>query len=254
MGQGGVGYHVRKAEEERAEREANEQGKLSGRQIKELITKGMALADATALAASMISFEDISQIADLQAQQRAAAAGTSEIAQLAAQHREDMTTLIEKARNRRPESYNGDFPHPEISSRNPDGYTKPVPPLKCEMHDGAWSDRDQKVGAIDQPFEADQLDKHEVRLLNLLQPGEYRNIENFEGETGTVRVVASYNDASGALTRLVIAYPQKWVEKSSQGRKKPALTKVLMALVGYEGPVSKLNAWLDEKEGVTVAA
>ena len=252
----GIGDRVRAEEERKAELAANAAGKPSGRQLTEVMGKGVAFADAMAMFALMengnATYEQVLMLADMTIQQKEAASKGSDIALLTAQHRQDMEKLLERARNRRPESYLGDFPFPNISAFNPDGDAKPIPPLKCDIWEGHWDVK--KASAVEgYQFELEVLTKQEARLLNLLQAGEYK-VENFEGETGLVRVVATKNDATGEVVKLCIAYPHLWVDKASMGRKKPALLKLLTQILGYDGSLKHLNAWLDEQEKVAVAA
>lgn len=253
----GIGDKVRAAQEEKQEQELNAKGELSGRQLRELVGRGFGIADARSLAQAGISFDDILSIADMQAEQRAKAVGQSDVALLAQQNREFMEKVIEKARTRRPESYNGDFPFPNISAFNPDGSAKPAPPLKCDMYEGKWA-MNPRTRVIDYqdgyPLEQGDdglgpLTKQEVRLLNQLTAGEFQ-VENNSDETGLVRIVVHENDATGAPVKLVIAYPEPWMTNEGKGLK-PSVTKLCRQVLGIEGNV---NAWLDQREGATAAA
>lgn len=232
---------------------------LTGEQIKTLVTKGLSIADARELAASGIRYEEIAEIADAQAQTlHLAKPGSGDMHSVLAQNAAMMEKVIEKARNRRPESYNGDFPFPNISALNPDGDAAPAQPFKCEFFEGYWyrderEHRDKTV--IEKPgIEHGQLSKLEVRLMNLIQPGEY-SVENYDGERGTVRVVATVNEATGAVQQLSILYPKHWVDKASKGRKKPVFVRVLADMLGIEShKASDMVRWLSEREQQTVAA
>ena len=170
------------------------------------------------------------------------------------QNAELQEKMLEKARNRRPEAYNGDVPHRWRSAYNPDGADDPTPPLKCEMHEGYWDEREQKAydrwkieGSIDGLGPNTKL---EVLLANRLEPGEYM-VRNHDGVTGKVRVVAQRSDATGAITKLTIAYPHNWVDKASKGRAKPSLLRVFCDIydIGSEKPEHMMK-WLREQQAV----
>lgn len=167
-----------------------------------------------------------------------------------AQHATDMEALIKNARSRRPESFRGDFPFPNISAFNPDGDAKPCPPLKCEMWEGIWvstENRARKGYPLEQG-DLGPLTKREVRLLNQLTPGVF-TIENRDGGTGTLRIVGEH-DPSGALTLLILAYPETWLSKEEK-HVKPSVTETCKQIFGIEGNVDQ---WLDAKDAEAVAA
>lgn len=227
---------------------------LTGEQIKTLVTKGLSIGDANELANRGIPYEEISEIADAQAQTlHLAKQGGGDISTVLAQNAAMMEKVIEKARNRRPESYNGDFPFPNITAYNPDGDASPAPPLKCEMWEGYWDERAQKA-VRDDKIGAESLTKTEIRLLNQLTGGEYR-VNNYDDELGLLRIIATMDEATGVLSRLVLAYPHPWVNKASKGRKKPTLVKVLSDVleIGSHRPAD-IQKWLNEREAQTVAA
>jgi hypothetical protein len=244
----GIGDKVRAAAEEKAEQQMNADGKLSGRQLKELVGLGLSLSDARELAASGIGFDDIREIAEVQSSHtKQATSEGADISTVLQQNAAMMEKVIEKARNRRPESYNGDFPFPNISAYNPDGDASPAPPLKCEMWEGYWDERAQKA-VRDDKIGAESLTKLEIRLLNELRGGEYR-VENYDGEMGLLRVIATNDEATGALSRIVLAYPHAWVNKASRGRKKPVMVRVLSDVLDIGShKASDIQRWLDARE------
>lgn len=107
----------------------------------------------------------------------------------------------------------------QVSHFNPRGEKDfPMPPLKCEIH-APWKIHPAYHG----------LDREEVELFNLLQPGEYV-------ATGTddapikIRVIARTNDATGAIERLDIKCEQFTAEH--KGQRLPAMRAILREIVG----------------------
>lgn len=242
----GIGDRVRAAEELKAEAALNAEGKLSGRQLKTLVGHGLAVGDAMALAATGIGFDDIVEIAQQQAANVAQARqGGGDIGTILAQNATQMERLIEKARTRRPESYNGDFPMPKHGGLNPKG--EDVPPLRAEFWEAFW-DAQQRKAVRDVKLEADTLHITEIRLFNLIQPGEYRVTNHLE-EQGVFRVIVEKDEATGAESRVLFTYPSEWVNKASQGRRKPPYLRILRQILGIEGSI---DAFLAAQE--TVAA
>ena len=235
-------------------REQTDDG-LDGAQLKAILLKGLSFSDARELANAGLSFEDICEVAD--AQQRTHSSG-SDMQTVLQQNAATMEQVLSRARNRRPEAYNGDIPHTWRSAFNPDGHADPTPPLKCKMHEGYWDIENQK--AIDRWEIEGSIDglgpntKLEVLLANRLQPGEYR-VRNHDGVEGLVRVVAQTSEATGAVTKLTIAYPHNWVDKASKGRLKPSLLRVFCDMydIGSEKP-DHMMAWLKKQKQDSVAA
>jgi hypothetical protein len=249
-----IGDKVKAADEAKAEAALNADGKLSARQLKELVGLGMALSDARDLAASGIAYDDIHEIAEQQAANLKGAEG-ADLTAVLAQNAAVMEKVVEKARNRRPESYNGDFPYHGISAFNPDGFAKPIPALKCEMTEAMWmvNEKTRMIEYHDTyPLEQSEngpLTKREVRLLNLLEPGEYE-VENRDAERGVVRIVANLNEATGQPVKLLLACPMAWWTKEGK-QKKPSITDLCCQILGIEGNVDR---WLDARESSSVAA
>lgn len=85
---------------------------------------------------------------------------------------------------------------PEISVFNPRGQKDHrMPPLKCEIW-APWRSREGDHG----------LDREEVELFNLLEPGEYV-IELVDGSPQKVVVIPQRHAITGALTRLTLSGP-----------------------------------------------
>lgn len=249
-----IGDKVRAEHERKEEAALNEQGKLSARQIKEAIGRGLSLRDARELAESGIRFEEILEIADAQAATLKQAQSGQDMAPLMEQFAAVTEKAISSARNRRPESYNGDVPHKGISIYNPDGLANPAPPLKCKVFEGSWNaDAEKAVPYWEMEGCMDGLgpnSKLEVLLANRLQPGEFR-VRNHDGDEGLVRVVAKKSEATGEVTQLVIAYPHAWVTKTSKGRLKPSLLRVFCDIYGADGEKpEQLWKWLRAQEMV----
>jgi hypothetical protein len=224
---------------------------LSGDQLKAVLLKGLSLSDARELAAAGLSFEDICEVAD--AQQKNVQSG-GDLSTVLAQNAATMESVLTRARNRRPESYNGDIPHRFTSAYNPDGNEHPAPPLKCKMHEGYWDVESQKAvdrweieGCVDGLGPNTKL---EVLLANRLEPGEYK-VRNHDGVEGLVRVVAQRSEATNEITKLTIAYPHNWVDKASKGRTKPSLLRVFCDMydIGSEKPEHMMQ-WLKSQESV----
>lgn len=167
-----------------------------------------------------------------------------------AQHAAEMKEIVQAARNRRPESYSGDFEFPNVSAYNADGDTSPRPALKCEMWLGAW-DADANNGVRKYPYEWDCLTKREIRLLNQLEPGVFE-VRRTDGGRGTVRVVLE-KDANGKAHRLTIAFPIEWIEKQSQFvNMLPSITALCGQILGFKVLDEDLiDAWLDKQEKVS---
>jgi hypothetical protein len=236
-----------------AELEGREQADegLSGEQLKAVLLKGLSLSDARELANAGLSFEDICEVADAQKSNVQSGGDMGTILQ---QNAVMMEQVLSRAKNRRPEAYNGDVPHRWRSAFNPDGADAPTPPLKCKMHEGYWDA--EKETAVDRWEIEGSIDglgpntKLEVLLANRLEPGEYR-VRNHDGIEGLVRVVAQKSEATGAVTKLTIAYPHNWVDKASKGRLKPSLLRVFCDIydIGSEKPDHML-AWLKKQDAV----
>lgn len=238
-----------------AELEGREQADgLTGEQLKAVLLKGLSLSDARELASAGLSFEDICEVADAQ---RANVQSGGDLQTVLQQNAAVMENVLTKARNRRPEAYNGDVPHRYYSAFNPDGADDPTPPLKCKIHEGYWDVENEK--AIDRWEMEGSVDglgpntKLEVLLANRLEPGEY-SVRNHDGIEGLVRVVAQRSEATGEITKLTIAYPHNWVDKASKGRLKPSLLRVFCDIydIGSEKP-EHMMAWL-KKQQQSVAA
>lgn len=170
-------------------------------------------------------------------------------------HVTDMSSLIEKARSRRPESFKGDFPYPNISVFNPDGDAKPCPDLKCEMWEGILDTTVKppvpRKGHVLEKGDLGPLTKREVRLLNHLTEGVY-TVENRDGERAPVHVSID-RAANGAPQLLIIAYPMNWMDKAGKNRK-PAVTDVCRQILGIEGGTAAIDAWLDTHDPALTAA
>jgi hypothetical protein len=83
---------------------------------------------------------------------------------------------------------------PNISTLNPRGEKDfPMPKLKCEIW-APWRSRPEDHG----------LDREEVELFNLLEPGEYV-VELVDGTPHKVVVIPQRHSLSGALTRLTLS-------------------------------------------------
>lgn len=83
---------------------------------------------------------------------------------------------------------------PHISAFNPRGQKDyPMPELKCEIH-APWQIKPGIHG----------LDREEVELFNLLEPGIYP-IELTDGSRRVVSVVGSTNTITGKLEQMVLA-------------------------------------------------
>ncbi len=87
---------------------------------------------------------------------------------------------------------------PKISAFNPRGEKDfPMPRLKCEIF-APWK----------MTPEIHSLDREEVELFNLLEPGEYPNIHRMDQSEITVCVVAVRNSETGQLERLSLMGPK----------------------------------------------
>lgn len=97
---------------------------------------------------------------------------------------------------------------PLISVLNPRGEKDfPMPRLKCEIW-APWRSRPEDHG----------LDREEVELFNLLEPGEYV-IELVDGSQQKVVVLATRHAITGAYTRLTLSGPL-----SDEGKPTPLFT------------------------------
>ena len=104
-----------------------------------------------------------------------------------------------------------------ISVFNPRGdKDHPLPRLKCEIH-APWKIHPEYHG----------LDREEVELFNLLQPGEYR-VELNDQSTAKVDVVAVKNETTGKLEKLRIK--TNWTEEHKG--KYPAMRMMLRQMIG----------------------
>lgn len=122
---------------------------------------------------------------------------------------------VKAARTKRPESYLGDFPHPNISHFTPDG--RMLPPLTCETFLGYW-EQDELTGQLQiipgYPYIAEEtggctLEEREV--LNRIQAGIY-TAHRRDGVKGQVRVQVRH-DTDGQPYRKTIAVPKTWLTK-----------------------------------------
>lgn len=91
-----------------------------------------------------------------------------------------------------------------------------MPRLKCEIH-APWKIHPEYHG----------LDREEVELFNLLQPGEYR-VELVDGSMAKVDVVAVKNETTGAIEKL--RFKTNWTEEHKG--KYPAMRKMLREMIG----------------------
>jgi hypothetical protein len=197
-------------------------GSLTAGQIRDLVAKGLQIADVKSLADAGIGYDEIAEIADAQARTLALAKSGSDgptetLIAMQQQNATFMEKVLERARSRRPESYNGDFPFPNISAFAPEGLAhlpgQVLPPLKCPMFLGVWDAQQNKAVPV-YPYIADDyggLSIEERRLLNNLQPGVF-TVERRDEIVGQARVVIE-QDADGTPTRLTIAVSKRWLEK-----------------------------------------
>jgi hypothetical protein len=136
------------------------------------------------------------------------------------QSQRDSNTLLaaEAKKNRKPESYLGDFPEPMDNSFMPDG--EPLPKLKCESFLGYWEE-DEGTGAlqlrggfpyIDEPRGG--CTREERELLNSLEAGVFR-ARTRDGSEGIVRV-ALRHDTDGSPIRLTVAVPKQWLSREKK--------------------------------------
>lgn len=94
-----------------------------------------------------------------------------------------------------------------------------MPALKCEIH-APWVIHPAYHG----------LDREEVELFNLLEPGEY-SIELVDGSSTKLRVVGQRNDVTGAIEKLRID-TTTWNEEHKG--KLPAMRAILRQILGEQ--------------------
>jgi hypothetical protein len=163
-------------------------------------------------------------IAQMQAQTQAMLAQMQEsnalmLAELVKSQRDSNTLMAAEARkNRKPESYLGDFEEPTVSHFTPDG--EPLPKLKCPAELGYWEE-DEGTGAmmirggfpyIDEPRGGSTREERD--LLNGLEAGVYR-ARRRDGAEGVVRVVVKH-DADHSPIRLTVAVPKSWLSREGK--------------------------------------
>jgi hypothetical protein len=118
---------------------------------------------------------------------------------------------------------------PLISAFNPRGEKDfPMPFLKCEVY-APWKMWDDQHS----------LDREEVELFNLLDPGEY-HIEMVDGSQQLVCVVGVRNSDTGRLERLSLLGPKdeqgRYAGLFTQEKRQsfPALRQLLRQMIGEE--------------------
>lgn len=182
-----------------------------------------------------VSVTDIQAI--VKAAVEAAQGGNKEIAEL-------VTQGIAQARQPIPERTDAD--NPRISTMNPLGdKAHPRPGLKCDFFLGI---REGKSGAVQRSYEwiADDLSACEQVALNTLEPMA-KTIHLTDGTEIKVELVATRNDITDEITRMVLVLPQFVMQKGSQHRNAvPSICHIVEQLTGKN--FAKLSnddlAWL----------
>lgn len=151
-------------------------------------------------------------MADLQALVKtaveAAQGGNKEIAQI-------VTEGIAQARKPIPERTDADYPR--ISALNPLGdRDHPRPGLKCQFFIGIREPKSQAIQRSYQWLDYD-LSAQEQIALNTLEPIA-KTVHLLDGTEIKVEVVATRNDITNEITRMVVVLPQHVIQKGSQSK------------------------------------
>lgn len=182
--------------------------KTSLEQLRAIVQAGMSVTEARALLDDGYAPDEVLSLAHLQAETRTQQAASTQAAQATAQ-----AQAFEKAQNPSLKVTT------QVSHFNPRGEKDfPMPALKCEFH-APWKIHPAYHG----------LDREEVELFNLLEPGEYTVQGNDEAPL-KLRIIARTNDATGAVERMDFKCDQFTAEH--KGQRLPAMRAILRDILG----------------------
>jgi len=134
-----------------------------------------------------------------------------------------------------------DLNYPRISAYNPLGdKAHPRDPFKCRMF---WNGFD---------MDWDTTTAEEIRLLNLVEPGQYR-FRRIDGRTWEQMTVTGERNATGALSKLEFFFPTKENRDTL-----PSMVSMLRDILGVQTPeqqeIARLKAELEKLRPVETVA
>lgn len=173
-----------------------------------------------------LTFDQIKELMSMSGQSAADLMATAMAAQ-------SKTNAEAAARVRNPIPEGTDASYPRASVLNPLGEKDhPRPGLKCDFYLGT---RMPKTGQVQRtyPFVADDLTAQEQIALNTLEPGSAK-IELLDGAEIKVDLVATRDDITDAITRIVLVVPQHVIEKKSAVKNMlPSICKIVEQITGH---------------------
>lgn len=172
-----------------------------------------------------LTFEQMKELMGLSGQQAAEMMAKAMEAQ-------SKTNAEAAARVRNPIPEGTDASYPRISALNPLGERDhPRPGLKCDFYLGTREPKSQTVQRTYQ-FVAEDLTAYEQIALNTLTPTSGA-MELLDGAPVKVELVATKDDITDEITRMVLIVPPKIIQKGSEHKNMlPSVCKIVEQLTG----------------------